>query len=201
MNLAANNSKHVRFEVWAQLFLSDIDRDRLRDFFVQKLGVKSKYIVRRMHITVYHSRRPMFGLVSRIEPVSVTLPACETRFMVMAPGGENPRPYLDPSVRKVGIRIHRKSIAMPHILSFREQLLKFETPSILGKRPPSTHRTSAFGARSFQPHMALLRAGSGVPRDLTRLGIPFRQQVGDLHFDRFEIEVVRHDPNLPQIIT
>jgi hypothetical protein len=39
--------------------------------------------------------------------------------------------------------------------------------------------------------MAVLRAGSGIDRDLTQLGTPFRQKLGNLRFDRFEIEIVR----------
>ena len=77
-----------------------------------------------------------------------------------------------------------------NLRAFRERLIEHETPLVLGKRPRSTARTSAFGAGSFQPHMALLRAGSGVQRDLTQLGTPFRQALGDLHFDRFLVETV-----------
>ena len=135
----------------------------------------------------------MTGLQPTVESVRIVVPASETRFMVMAPGGENPRPNLIPAQRKVGIRLQRRSIAMPLILGLRERLLKYETPEVLGSRRASTHRTNAFGARSFQPHMTVLRAGSGVDHDLTALGNPFREHVGDLTFDRFEIDVVRRE--------
>lgn len=195
MNATSAHFKHTRFEVWAQLLLSEADCERVREFLVRAFRVKPKYVVRRMHLTVYHARRPMTGLASTLESTSVVIPANETRFMVMAPGGENPRPNLNPAARKVGIRVHRQSSAIPMILSLRETLLKYETPMVLGRRSPSTHRRNAFGARSFQPHMALLRAGSGVHRDLTMLGESFRQQVGELRFDRFLIETVRRGPN------
>lgn len=183
----------VTFEVWAQLFLCETDCNRVREFLVSELGVRPTSVVRNMHITVYHARRPMPGLKSLSEPTSIVLAASETRFMVMAPGGENPSPELAPGKRTVGIRVHKQSGALTQILEFRDRLLKHETPAILGKRLPSTHKTSAFGARHFQPHMAVLRAGSGIDSDLRRIGIPFRERIGDLTFDRFEIEVVRRN--------
>jgi hypothetical protein len=185
--------KQQRHEVWAQLFLCDADSERLRQFLMDAFGVRSRSIVRRMHVTVYHARRLMVGLQPTVESVRIVIPADETRFMVMAPGGENPHPDLIPGDRKVGIRVQRRSIAMPHILGLRERLLKYETQDVLGSRRQSTHKTNAFGARSFQPHMTLLRAGNGVHHDLTTLGTPFRDNVGDLTFDRFEIDVVRRD--------
>lgn len=80
-------------------------------------------------------------LLSRSKPacgaarvVRIVLPANETRFMVMAPGGENPRPDLDPATRKLGVRVHRRSRAMQPILELRERLTKFETE--YGRRLP-----------------------------------------------------------------
>ncbi len=96
-------------EVWAQLFLCEEDCARIQDFFVSDFGVKPRCVVRNMHITIYHARRPMPGILSSAEPAHLVLPAGETRFMVMAPGGENPRSELDPGRRKVGIRVHKQS--------------------------------------------------------------------------------------------
>jgi len=115
-------------EVWAKLFLCVSDRDRIRDFFVSEFGITPPYIISNMHLTVYHARRPMPGVVSVTEAVNVVLQASETRFMVMAPGGENPRPDLDPARCKIGIRVHKQSSVLPAILKFRERLLRYETP-------------------------------------------------------------------------
>ena len=177
-------------EVWAQLLLSESDRSRIQDFLVSAVGVKPSRVVRNMHLTVYYARRPIPGVVSTVEPAGVLVPAQETRFMVMAPGGENPRPELEPGKRKVGIRIRRGTSAFALILGFRARLLEFETKAVLGKRPPSTQRRNAFGARYFQPHMALLRAGSGIDGDLTKIGKAFREVLGTLTFDTFVIDVV-----------
>jgi hypothetical protein len=184
------SQKHVYTEVWAQLILCTADRDRISDFFVKEFGISRSKIVRRMHLTVYHARRAMRGVDPIDEESDVVCPASETRFMVMAPGGENPRPNLDPARRKVGVRIHRQSCAMPEILAYRQRLLTHETPWVHGFRPPSDHRRNAFGARHFQPHIAVLRAGSGIQRDLKPIGDRFRREIGDLRFDRFQVEIV-----------
>jgi hypothetical protein len=180
-------------EVWAKLILSADDAARIRDFFIVEFGTKPGRIVEKMHMTVYHSRRPMPGVIRLSEPASVRLPAAETRFMVMTPGGENPRAELDPGVLTVGIRVHRQCSAMPAVLEYRERLLSHESSRVLGSRAPSTRKSSAFGARSFQPHMSLLRPGSHMSRDLTLVGQQFRSTFGSLVFDRFEVEVVRKD--------
>lgn len=186
---AVNSSDVRRTEVWAQLFLCAEDCTRIRDFFISEFNIKSRYILPKIHLTVYHARRPMLGVVSVSEPTHVVLAATETRFMVMAPGGENPRPELVPGQRKVGIRVHKQSAALPLIFSFRDRLLQYETKRVLGNRMPSTHKSNAFGARHYQPHMGLLSAGSRVDRDLSQIGIRFRQILGNLTFDRFAIEV------------
>ena len=177
-------------EIWAQLFLRRSDQRRIEDFLQIEFSIHHSSIVHRMHITVYHARRPMPGVCDLSEPASLTVPASETRFMVMAPGGENTRLYLEPGRRKVGIRVHRQSSALPHIRAYRERLLRFESDQVLGGRLPSDHRRNAFGAQHFQPHMVILLAGSGVNRDLTVIGERFRACIGDLVFDRFLIETV-----------
>lgn len=188
------HQKRPNTEVWAQLILSVPDRDRISDFFIREFGISRSKIVQRMHLTVYYSRRPMWGVEPIDEEAAMICPANETRFMVMAPGGENPRPNLDPALRKVGIRIHRQSCAIPAILGYRERLLAYETKWVHGARPPSNHRRNAFGARNFQPHVALLRAGSGIQRDLNPIGERFRNEIGDLRFDRFQVEIVTDKP-------
>jgi hypothetical protein len=146
-----------------------------------------------MHITVYYARRPMPGLSPLVEDASVILPVVDTRFMVLAPGGENPREDLVPEKHMIGIRVRRQTSAMPIILAFRERLLRYETQRVLGRRSPSTNKVNAFGARWFQPHMVMLRPGSGIDADLTRLGEPFRELIGDLLFDRFEVKILQRE--------
>lgn len=176
-------------EVWAGLDLSRRDRDRIADFLAQDWGVAADKVVWRMHLTVYYARRPMPGVEVLREPAHVVLPAADTRFMVMAPGGENPRQELDPGRRKVGLRVRRQSQCFAEIMSFRERLLSFETQDVLGSRAPSSHKSNAFGARHFQAHMSVLLAGSEVPRDLSPLGTSFRETFDELIFDQFRVTV------------
>jgi hypothetical protein len=184
-------------KVWAKLILCDEDRDRIRSFLTSRCGIKPRFIVKQMHITVYHARRQMPGVHPSSEHMRVTVPTSETRLMVFALGGENPRPEIDPARRGVGIRVQKKNVARSTILTLREKLLRHENLSVLGTRRPSTLNRSAFGARYFQPHMAILRAGSGVDRDLTKLGIQFRESIDVLHFNRFEIDVTS-EPQRPK---
>lgn len=181
--------KFHQTEVWAQLLLCDEDCSRISDFLLSALRVKRSCVVRRMHITVYHARRPMPNLLPISEAICLVVPPTDTRFMVLAPGGENPRPELEPGRLQVGIRILKKSAARTAILEFRKRLLQHETQRVLGTRAPSTDKRSAFGARNFQPHMALLKAGSGIERDLTPLGAAFRRALADLTFDKFVVEI------------
>ena len=143
-------------------------------------------------MTVYHARRPMPRLLPANEAIHLVVPTSETRFMVLAPGGENPRPELDPKSHKVGIRIQKKNRSRPEIMAFRDRLLAYETPSVLGNRRPSTLTRNAFGSRNFQLHMAMLRSGSRIERDLTKAGRAFRRAIDCLTFDRFIIiDVIR----------
>ena len=161
----------------------------LRAFFLDEFGIPSRRLVRKPHITVYHCRRPMKGLRAATEQVAVVLPAGDARFMIMSPGGEIPRPDMNPADLVVGIRIHRQSAAMLAIYVLRGRLFRYEDEHILGGRSPSTMRTSAFGARAFQPHMSILKADSGIDRDLTAVGDRFRNAMGSLTFDTFEVDV------------
>jgi hypothetical protein len=182
-----------RIEVWAQLFLCGEDCLRVQKLLVSEAGVKRGAVIRGMHLTVYHARRFMPGLAPTIEPVRLVVPTNETRFMVLAPGGENPRPELEPRHCKVGIRIQRRNSAHVEIQAFRNRLLAHETPNVLGGRHPSTKVRNAFGARNFQPHVAFLRSGSRIDRDLTKVGVIFRRALQYLTFDRFSIDVVKWD--------
>ena len=176
------SAKHHEIEVWASLMLSDSDCVRVRDFFVSRFRLKARVVVPKMHITVYHARRLLPGLAPLSEEVNLVIPSFETRFMVMAPGGENPRPDLEPAKSKVGIRIHKQSPAIAKINTYRSRLLAYETKDALGCRRPSGLKVS---------HMTLLKSRSGIQRDLTSVGSTFRETIGDLYFDRFEIRIAK----------
>jgi hypothetical protein len=183
-------SKIHPVEIWAQLVLCEKDRDLISDFLISEFKVPRRSVVNQMHLSVYHSRRPMPGVFTVVEHACVIVPSSDTRFMVLAPGGENPRPELDPARQRVGIRIHKQSTARDKILEYRNRLVKFETKKVLGSRAPSSARRNAFGPRNFQPHMSLLRPGSGINRDLTTLGSRFRATFSELTFDKFLVDVV-----------
>lgn len=180
-----------RVAVWAYLWLSKEDESRIFRFLTDNWEVPRAAVVKGMHLTVYHARRELMGVEEIAASASVTIDVSESRFMVMAPGGENPRPELQPAQRQIGIRIGKRDSAREHILAFRRQFYSYETPRVIQARTPSSDYKSAFGARHYQPHVTLLRAGSLVERDLTLLGTAFRQRFNRLHFDRFEVRIRR----------
>ena len=187
------NSKKL---IWAQLFLSREDSLRVRNFFDREIGIDPFFIAQRMHITVYHALGPIPGVVPLSENARVALSVSDTRFMVMVPGGETARPGIDPATRKIGIRIQKRSATMAAIMEFRNRLIRHESEDVLDGLRSSTRNRSAFGAPNFQPHMTVLRSGSGIPSDLTPIGARFRETMGILTFDRFAVEVVEEESRL-----
>lgn len=186
----------MRTEIWAQLLLCAEDTRRIRDFFVEEIGIDASHITRRMHLTVYHALGPMLGVIALSEKVSVTLPAVDTRFMVMTAGGEVAQPDVEPREYKIGIRVLKRSLTMDAITDFRNRLIHNESEHVLGEHAASTRNRSAFGAPHFQPHMTVLEPGSSIPRDLTPIGARFRETIGDLTFDTFVIEIVERGSRL-----
>jgi len=134
----------------------------------------------------------MPGVEELTKPCHLSIDTLDTRFMVLAPGGENPRPNLLPAKKKVGVRIHRSSKFREKILEYRHQFFLHETPKVLGVRKPSSKTRNAFGARNFQPHIAILKPGSGIQTDLTDVGENFRDVVQAIHFDKFIIHKRRN---------
>lgn len=175
-------------EVYALLWLTRRCEANVVDFLTT-WGIPQGSVQRGMHLTVYYARRPLPGL-TRDQPsrdVSIDADVKETRFMVLAPGGENPRPELEPAKRSVGIRLTKRNTAVEEIQALRREMILLETPQVVGRRIPSTAWTSCFGSRHYQPHIKLLRPGSEIDRDLTSIGHYFRMCLSVIEFGRYEI--------------
>ena len=175
------NTHHM---VWAMAHLSKESEAAVRALLREKLGFPSHMIKRGLHTTVYHSRRPMSGLSDSEELLSITVPGSELRMMALAPGGENARPDIDPRLSQVGFRIRRAAGAADALEAVRARFFAHETPDVLGARRPSTRRSSAFGARSYQPHITVLKPGAVSDPDLSRIGVAVREHLAWLQFDR-----------------
>ena len=197
MNAPRNRSASYP-EVYALLWVTRRDENRLADFFAS-WGISEAAIQRGMHLTVYYARRVLPGLrpskLSRTVEIEVDI--AETRFMVLAPGGENPRPELDPPRRSVGVRLTKRNKAITQIQALRSEMRLLETPAVVGGRKPSTQWRSSFGARMYQPHIKLLRPGSEVDRDLTKLGEAFRMAFTTIEFGKFTIKERRGSRRSP----
>lgn len=183
-----NSRDSIHPEIYALLWVTRQCEARISDFLLSR-DLPEGSIQRGMHLTVYYARRllPGLGRTPAPRPVSISADAAETRFMVLAPGGENPQPGLDPARRSVGIRLTRRNRAVDEIQLLRREMLQLETPEIVGRRKPSTAWTNCFGARHFQPHIKLLRPGNGIGRDLRMIGDEFRKQIESIEFGKYEV--------------
>lgn len=83
-------AKTHEVEIWGFLDLSLEDRRLVHNFFVKHWNVPKDKLVKKMHLTVYHARRPMLGIATSQEAACVKLPVDDTRFMVMTPGVKIP---------------------------------------------------------------------------------------------------------------
>lgn len=174
--------------VWAQLLMSRESTEAIEKFFIRRVGLSPKSLHKNLHLTVYHARRYLAGVQNSKEQLRLILKSSDLRFMLMAPGGENPRPELDPSLCDVGVRIIKSSAAVSEIRRLRSKFYELETEKVLSGRLPSNHVRSAFGARMYQPHITLLRPNTEVDRELTKIGNAFRLEVEALVFDQFVIK-------------
>lgn len=179
--------KQIQFEVWAQFRVARKSITDIQDFFIEEYNISPEFLIPNLHLTIYHSRRPMPNVEEVFKSCHLSIDTLDTRFMVLAPGGENPRTDLVPAKRKIGIRIHKSSAFRKKILEYRKEFFLHETPKVLGLRKPSSKTKNAFGARHFQPHIAILKSGSGIQTDLTEVGDNFRDFVHEIHFDKFLI--------------
>ena len=176
-----------KYEVYATLWVTRTCEKQIARLLSEKCGIQKGAIQRGIHLTVYYGRRPLPKLVEENRRVHISADVNETRFMVLAPGGENPRPELEPHQRSVGIRLTRRNQAIAEIQQLRQSIYQLETDEVIGNRTATTAWKSCFGARHYQPHIKLLRPGSGINRDLTEIGSIFRSEIERIEFGKFRI--------------
>ena len=176
------------YEINAILQVSEVCESKIRTWLLECLRVKPSRIKSSLHLTVYHGRRPLPSLVEHRSRVDIVASTDETRFMVLVPGGENPRGDLDPRQHSVGLRLTKRSEAISEIQKIREQVYRHETKKIVGVRTPTTAWTSCFGARNYQPHIQLLKPWHKVESDLSEIGRAFRSTIHEVSFDALIID-------------
>ena len=181
--------KFPRFEVYGLLWVTRKCEAKISSLLMDEFDIPKDTIQRGMHLTAYYARRPLPELILGSWPVNFSADAKETRFMVLAPGGENPRPDLIPSHRSVGIRLTWRNQAIREMLKYRRELYQKETESVVRNRKPTTDWANAFGARHYQPHIKLLKPGSGIDHDLTKIGETFRSSIPQIDFGKFEVQI------------
>jgi len=181
-----------QYEIWAQFCVTKRCTDEIHSFFRNEYNVAPELLVPNLHLTIYHARRPMPDLLELEQSCNLSIDTLDTRFMVLTPGGENPRSDIDPSKHKIGIRIKNSSSFKDIINQYRNLLFEHETSYVLGERRPSTKRRSAFGARYFQPHIAIIKPRNGIVTDLFEIGKNFRDCIQEIKFNKFIIYKVKN---------
>jgi hypothetical protein len=174
---------------YAGIYLSRHDEDAVREFLSYGWGIPHNQLTRRFHLTIYRAPIKLPALIPAVEQISIECDIAETRFMVMAPGGENPRPDIEPSRHRIGIRLTRRNAGLEEIHRLRQRLCWYETAEVVGTRRSSDRNYNAFGARYYQPHLTLLLPGTHIERDLREIGNAFRQHFQWVRFDTFRIEL------------
>ena len=179
----------AKYNLYALLWIDRESEKEISNILKYKCGVDEEHIQRRMHLTIYHSRRKLVGVSRKKTYEIIKADVKETRFMVLAPGGENPRKNLNPNKCPVGIRLTKRNIAMPRLLQLRRSLYKYENEDVLkNRRHRTTDWKNAFGSGHFQAHILMIRPGNRINKDLTNIGKIFRQELKYIYFNKFEIK-------------
>ena len=186
--------KKPTYQIFSLLFLNKKNEEEISHVLTDICKIPKECVQRRMHMTIYHSRRPLPGVSFGSSTENIKANIDETRFMVLAPGGENPKANLIPSERSVAIRLTKRNNAIQRILELRRGIYKFENQHVLkNRRQKTSDWINAFGASHFQAHIKLIRPGSGIDKDLKKIGVIFRKNVKELFFDRYEINKLTRD--------
>ena len=191
--MRSSRNKIPHHEVYALLWVTRECEGSVRNLLLDDFGIPEGAIQRGLHLTGYHGRRLLPGLVPGNQRVHIVADALETRFMVLEPGGENPRPELESNKLSIGIRLTKRNQAIEEIQKLRASIYSFETPEVIGQRKRTTRWTNCFGARHYQPHIKLLRPGSEIARNLSVLGESFRSKITCINFHRFEVKCTESD--------
>jgi hypothetical protein len=179
-----------KYNLFVLMFLSIEDENKITSFFEQKFNIPTNLIVRGMHITMYHTQIPINLPITDKKIISIDADVKETRFMVMAPGGENPKKNINPASKSIGIRLTKRNIAIPSILEIRRKI--YQNEPIFKNRKNTSDWKNAFGAKNFQPHMTLLKPGNNISDDLTKVGTLFRENFQDLKFQKILVKRYRN---------
>ena len=186
LSMASRKTLSSHPVVFALLWL-DISSENALYAALKDAGLKPRSLLNRFHLTVYHARRTIPTLEPTRREVDFLCNVAETRMMVLAPGGENPRPGVAPNHHSLALRLTRRNLAIQHIQALRSKLTHMETEPMLGVRPPSSKTRNAFGARNFQPHIKICRANNGAPQDLGIVGNHIRSMIDSLRFSTYEV--------------
>ena len=179
----------AKYSLYSLLWIDRESEKEITDVLKYKCGVDEGNIQRRMHLTIYHSRRRLINVKRSKSYEIIKADVKETRFMVLAPGGENPRKNINPNKCPIGIRLTRRNIAMPRLLQIRRSFYRHENEYVLrNRRHKTSDKKNAFGSNHFQPHILMIRPDNKINQNLTDIGKIFRKELKYIYFNKFEIK-------------
>jgi hypothetical protein len=166
--------------------MSEISRRKLIDFLRGNDLIKNEKILDSFHITIYLAEFKTIYRGNEIRPISLRVPIEETRLMVMAPGGENPRPDIDPMRCAIGARI-RRGAAREYIYDLRREFYHVEDSIYFGRRKKSSNTHNAYGAKIFQPHFTMTESAALIEDNLRDIGEKMRSEIKYVSFDKMYV--------------
>lgn len=175
----------TKYEVRGLLWVTKEGEKKIRRFLLDQ-DIPEQFIVHGLHLTVYYGRSALPGIKAESRPVKVIANTSETRLMPMTLGGESPRPDVDPNKHRIGLRLRKSNRAIGQIQDFRAGYYEREQMIMSEICKPTKAWTSAYGVPRYQPHITILKAGSGIDSDLTKLGAAFRREIEEIEFGRLE---------------
>lgn len=136
--------KQHNFQTYALLWVSKNSQQEIKQILIYECEIPNSAIQRDMHLTVYHGRRLLPGLVPYYDFVQIVANVAETRFMLFVPGGENPRREIVSSMHSVGIRFTKRNVAIDEIQKLRAKTCQFETEEVIENRTPTSAWKNCF---------------------------------------------------------
>ena len=113
----------------------------------------------------------------------------ETRFMVMSPGGDNPRNKKSVHRSKIGIRFTKRSPLFNELDAIRQHLSFLDNQALPLTSSNTGRNDNAYGVKRFIPHITLINRNNNLPNNLHGLGAKFREDIREITFSDIKIEV------------
>ena len=182
---------------YCSIELSKTSSDQINSF-LKKWGVSEKCLFQSHHLTIYEIPLLKFSEFSlneskilQIHEVQMnrTYLSDETRFMVMSPGGDNPKNKKSVHRSKIGIRFTKRSALFNELDAIRKHLSFLDNQAIPLTSSKTGRNDNAYGIKRFIPHITLINRNNNLLNNLYDLGAAFREHLPEITFSDIKMEV------------